>query len=612
MNEMTITKGKLTEKILEAPVQPGCYIFKDRQGKIIYIGKAKNIRNRVRSYLSKTNMNPKQMIMVSKIHDVEYFITNSEVEALILENTLIKMYKPKYNVCLRDDKTYPYIKITNENYPRLYITRRLLDDGSKYFGPFTDVKSLRKTLDIINKIFQIRTCKYNLTDNIVKLKKIKLCLSYHIKKCGGPCHGLVSKEEYSNMIEQVEAFINGKTDSVMSYLKNKMETAASELRFEDAARYRDQLRAIQLYSRKQYIELQGINDVDLIYFIIENNYGLSLLFRIRGGKIIGKEPFQLQNTENAEFSEIVSSFLEQYYSSTILLPDEIITNIEPENQSLLVEWLSSKKGKKIRISVPKHGEKARLLQIAEKNAKLQFEEFKYKENIKVDFVPKVLKSLKKDLNLPMYPRRIEAIDVSNIKGKQSVGSVVVFEDGKPKKSEYRKYKIKSVNGIDDYAMISEVMKRRYTRQLKEKKDLPDLILIDGGKGQLSKAVEVLKSLELENIPVIGLAKRLEEIFIPEQRDPIILPKDSLSLILLKRVRDEAHRFAITYHRKRRKKETIKSILDEIPKVGEKKKKELIKHFGSVEKIASASIEDLTTVPGIGKKLAETIWHFLHR
>jgi len=612
MANQGIEKDNLIKKMSSAPTDPGCYIFRDKSGKILYIGKARNLRNRVKSYLSKGDLNPKTSVLVSKVNDVEFFVTNSEVEALILENTLIKKHKPRYNICLRDDKTYPYIKITNEDFPRVFITRRVIDDGSKYFGPYTDVKSLRNTLRIINKIFQIRTCKYSLTGEIIEKKKVQLCLSYHIKKCGGPCQGLVSKDEYDRMINKVEAFLEGRIDEVVDYLKEKMDIAAKELMFEEAARYRDQIRAIQSYARKQFVELPDIQNIDLVYFIIESRTALAVLFRVRSGKLMGKEPFYIGNVESAGTGEVVSGFLERYYSSTSLIPDEVLLNIEPDNSEILTEWLSSLRGKKVRIGIPKSGEKLRLMMIAEKNAKLQFEELRYKEGLKVDFVPKTLRSLKKDLGLENYPRRIEAIDISNLKGKQPVGSVIVFEDGKPKKSEYRRYKIKTVERIDDYAMISEVVRRRYGRLMEEGKRIPDLILIDGGKGQVSVAKKELDSLGLDNVPVIGLAKKLEEIYFPSLKDPLVLSKASISLILLRRIRDEAHRFAISYHRLRRKKEGIRSVLDEIPGLGKVKRIELMKHFGSVEKLASVSKEDIMKVPGIGKKLAEKIWEHLHQ
>lgn len=605
-------RDNLIEKINSAPADPGCYIFRDKNGKILYIGKAKNLKNRVRTYLSKGEMNPRTAVMVSRVHDVEFFITNSEVEALILENTLIKEHKPRYNVCLRDDKTYPYIKITNENFPRVFLTRRVTEDGSKYFGPYTDVKSLRNTLRTINKIFQIRTCKYSLSEEVIEKRKIPLCLNYHIKKCGGPCQGLVSKEEYARMIGKVEAFLEGRIDEVVEYLKEKMDIAAKELMFEEAARYRDQIRAIQSYARKQFVELSGIQNIDLIYFIIEEKAGLVVLFRVRSGKLIGKEPFYMGNVENAEPGEVVSGFLERYYSSTSLIPDEVLLNMEPDNKEVLTEWLSSLRGKRVRIGIPKSGERLRLMTIAEKNARLQFEEFQYREGLKIDFVPRTLKSLKKDLALENYPRRIEAIDISNIKGKQAVGSVIVFEDGRPRKSEYRRYRIKTVVGIDDYAMISEVVRRRYSRLIGEGKKIPDLILIDGGKGQVSAAKKELNSLGLDSVPVIGLAKRLEEIYLPGLKESVVLSKTSVSLILLRRIRDEAHRFAISYHRLRREKEGIRSVLDEIPGLGSVKKIELMKHFGSVKKLASVSKEDIMKVPGIGEKLAEKIWEYLHQ
>ncbi|RKY52056.1 MAG: excinuclease ABC subunit C [Candidatus Neomarinimicrobiota bacterium] len=616
---MTIKSEYLLQKIKEAPIDPGCYLYKNSDGKIIYIGKAKNIRNRVKSYFVKGNSKDlKTKSLVSRIADVEFIVTNSEVEALILENTLIKKHKPKYNISLRDDKTFPYVRITNELFPRVFITRKLIKDGSLYFGPYTDAKSLKETIRIIKTLFTVRSCKYKLTKETVKKCKIKLCLDYHINKCEGPCRGLVSAEEYGQMVGKVIAFLKGKTSEVIDYFTDKMEKASKNLEFENAARYRDHINILQNYSRCQSVELNDFIDRDLINIVVEDEDGCAVVFRVRQGKLIGRDFFFLDGVTNYDMPEIMRNFLQQYYTSERnssgkagFVPSEILVNVFPKEEVVLKKWLSEIRSGKVSINRPERGEKVRLLEMAEKNAQMQLQEYLLKKSIKSDYIPKSLKKLQKDLSLPKLPRKIEAFDVSNIKGRFSVASLVTFINAKPKKSEYRRFKIKTVKGIDDFSMMAEVVKRRYTRLIKEKKNFPDLILIDGGKGQLSSAKSVLNSLHIDNIPVVGLAKRLEELYLPDSNEPIILARDSIALILLRRIRDEAHRFAIAYHRKLRNKSEITSRLDNIPGLGKIKKQELWKYFKTMSKMYSSSIGDLCKVNGIGPKLAQTIWQYLH-
>ena len=609
---MTFESENLLQKIKEAPVDPGCYIYKNSDGKIIYIGKAKNIRNRIKSYFLKGHSkDTKTKVLVTNIADVEFIVTHSEVEALILENTLIKKHKPKYNISLRDDKTFPYVRITNEPFPQVYVTRKVIKDDSLYFGPYTDAKSLKETIRIIKTLFTVRSCKYKLSGETIKKGKIKLCMDYHIKKCEGPCRSLVSVDDYEKMISKVIAFLRGKTSEVIEFFNEKMEKASKSLEFENATIFRDHINILQNYSRRQSVELNDFIDRDFINIIIESGDGCAVVFRVRQGKLIGRDSFFLDGVTNYETSEIMRNFLQQYYSKAKFVPLEILVNVIPEEESVLNKWLTEIRSGKVTISRPERGEKVRLLKMAEKNARMQLQGYLLKKSAKADYIPKSLKKLQEDLSLPKLPHRIEAFDISNISGKFAVASLVTFINAKPRKSEYRRFKIKTVKCIDDFAMMAEVIKRRYTRLIKEKKNFPDLILIDGGKGQLSSVKFVMSSLQLDDISVVGLAKRLEELYLPDSNEPILLPRDSTALILLRRIRDEAHRFAIAYHRKLRKRGGITSRLDDIPGLGKSKKQELWKYFKTISRMGSASVEDLCEVNGIGKKLSHTIWEYLH-
>ncbi len=603
--------AKLRLKIQNAPVDPGCYLFKNSSHTIIYIGKAINLHKRVKSYFSEKVSDPKTVSMVAKVADVEYIVTHSEVEALILENTLVKKHKPRYNVVLRDDKTFPYVRITNERFPRIFITRHVKQDGSRYFGPYTNASSLKRTFRIIKKLFPIRTCKYNLDEETVRKGRIRLCLNYHIQKCEGPCQGLVSEQEYNDMIAQVEAFLNGDTAEVGAYFKAKMDQASRDLAFERAAKYRDSLQTIREYNQRQSVELTDFKDRDLINIVVEAEYGCAVLFRIRKGKLIDREVFFLEGVKNSQLSEIMRNYIQQYYSNTKFIPPEIMINAYPLEKELLQNWLSQQRGKRVKLIKPVQLEKRRLMEMAQKNACLQIEEYLLKKREQQGYVPKTLLELQQCLGLSKLPYHIEAFDISNIQGKYAVGSLITFINGVAKKSEYRRYRVKTVKGVDDYAMLAEVVQRRYKRCLKEKSNLPDLILVDGGKGQLSAANAQLEELGLGQIPIIGLAKRLEEIVLPHQKESLILPKDSLALILLQKIRDETHRFAITYHRKLREKSATHSILDDIPGLGKEKKQALLKHFKSVAAMKGVSPEELRAVKGIGPKLAKNIWICLH-
>lgn len=600
-------------KTNQAPVDPGCYLFKNDQAKIIYIGKAKNLRNRVKTYFTKNqSKDPKTLSLIKKIHDIEFIATHSEVEALILENTLIKQHHPRYNILLKDDKTFPYVQITTEPYPRVLITRKLINDGSKYFGPYTDSKAIKDILRIIKKAFTVRNCQYRLDPVMVRRKKIKLCLQYHIHNCEGPCQDLISETDYNLMITNVEAFLKGDISRAISYLQDKMDQAARALMFELAARIRDNINLLQHYSQRQSVEFKDFKNRDFINLVTEGDIGVVIVIRVRRGKMVGKDTLVIEGVSNSVPAEILRNFIQQYYTHSQLIPEEINVFEYPVQRVILEKWLSDLHQDSVKITRPAREEKLRLMKLAEKNAQIHLKEYLLKmSTLSAEYLPKTLKELQRDLILPKIPKRIEAIDISNLHGKFAVGSLVTFYNARPLKSQYRRFKIKTVKGIDDFAMMAEVVRRRYSRLQEEGKALPDLILIDGGKGQLSAAKQVLADLDLIPIPVLGLAKKLEEIIIPDRPEPLILPRNSISLSLLIRIRDEAHRFAIAYHRNLRKNKQITSILDEIKGLGKKKKQALWKYFGSISEMRSASVEDLSEVDGIGPKLAKFIWNQLH-
>lgn len=612
MLESIDRNSSLLHKIQNAPPDPGCYLFKDRQNRVIYIGKAVHLKNRVSSYCQHTSTkDPKTQSLLKHIADVDFIVTHSEIEALILENTLIKHHHPKYNILLRDDKTFPYVKITNEPFARIIITRRLLNDGAQYYGPYTDSRALRNTIRLIRKIFTVRTCKYKLERAALEKGSVKLCLQYHIHNCDGPCQKMISRSEYDHMISKVDAFLQGDTVGVIEFLEKRMKRASEALKFEEAARYRDHIQRLHNYTRKQSIELRDFSDRDILCLVSEEDCGAAVLFRIRQGKVIGKETMILENMQPENQSEAMRRTLLQTYANSRLIPPEINVNVYPGERAVLQEWLTAQKGHKVKLTKPAREDKLRLLKMAQKNARIHLQEHLTKKSQNRQYSPKSLITLQQDLQLPRPARIIEAFDISNIRGQYAVGSLIVFENARPRKKSYRRFKIKTVQGINDVKMMAEVVRRRYHRQLKESNPLPDLILIDGGRGQLNAVEQVLLELQLERISIIGLAKRLDEVYIPGRKNSIQLPRDSASLRLLQRIRDEAHRFAISYHRKVRSHLEIKSQLDSIPGIGSQKKKNLIRHFKTVANIRSASVEDITAVEGIGKKLAQNIWAFLH-
>ena len=543
---------ELSQKIKSIPRKPGVYLFHDESGKVLYVGKAKVLRSRVRSYFRKSSLSiPRIQNMVKKISDIEWLVTRSESEALLTEAAMIKEHEPRYNILMRDDKSYPYVRITNEPFPQVLLTRKIVNDGSRYFGPFTEVYNLRETLKVIYKIFPVRSCSYLINDDIIARKKISVCLDYHIRKCLGPCEGLQSQEDYSAMIEEVVRFLHGRTDKIVKQLRNEMVEASKRQDYEEAALCRDRISAVEAFTKRQRKISASFADQDIIAVAVQQKDACAAVIRLRNGRIIGRERMFLSGVHEQELSEILAGFMKQFYLESDFLPQEILLQEKPEGCDSLAEWLSEKRGKKVTITAPQRGEKAKLVRLSLQNAELLLAENIRKRERRRELVPEMIQQLQADLNLEVPPRRIEAFDISNIQGSNPVGSMVCFVDGVAKKSEYRKFKIKTVKGIDDFAMIREVVLRRYSRLKSEKATFPDLILIDGGKGQLSMAVSALQELGLSYISVIGLAKRLEEVYVPGSSDPQNIPKSSPGLFLLRRIRDEAHRFAVTFHRLRR-------------------------------------------------------------
>ncbi len=603
---------KIDDKLNTLPTKPGIYQFLDPKGQILYVGKANNLRSRVKSYFQKSrNLDPRLMIMVKKVSDLEFIITDSDVEALILEANLIREHKPRYNINLKDDKSFPYIRITAENFPQVFPTRRMIRDGSHYFGPYTNVKEMRNALAMLKRIFAIRSCKYNLTPDIVEKKKVALCLDYYINKCKGPCQGLQIKEDYLHMIERVKEFLRGKTSRLQIDLEKEMQELSAEQKYEDAARIRDKIEVLEKYRNSQKIVMSDSKDRDIFAMAIEDDDACAVIFKIREGKVINRVHYYLSSVLHKKPDEILEQFINQYYTRTEELPREILLLEQIEHHNIIEKWLSSRIDRPVKIIIPKAGEKKKLIRMCEKNAHYLLEELKLQKMKARNFVPHVINSSQRDLRLSKPPHRIECFDISNIQGSDPVASMVCFIDGRPKKSEYRKFAIKSKSTPDDFAMMREVIHRRYSRHIKEKKVFPDLIVIDGGKGQLSSAWSVLDALNISDQPIIGLAKRLEEIFFPGISDAQMLPRTSSSLKLLQQIRDEAHRFAITFHRQKRKKRTIRSDLDQISGIGPKRRNDLLKKFGSLKKIKELEIEELKQKGDLPEIIAINIYNYFH-
>lgn len=601
MGDMTEAQDSLKKKLAQVPQKPGAYLLKDEAGKVLYVGKARNLKNRLTSHIARAPAEqPRLAALYSKLADFDYIVTESDIEALILEANLIKLHMPRYNVRLKDDKKYPYIKITlNEEYPRVFPTRDLRKDGSILFGPYTDAKKMRKALRAVTRVFPLRTCKG-------KLPKT-LCLDYQIKRCYGPCDGKISKEDYRYMVYQMINFLAGKDALVETELERKMQRASDKMDFEAAARLRDQLLAVRETIRKQRVVFRDRIDRDVVGLARQRVASCVALFQIRDGKLISRENYLLDSSTKTEDDELIRAFLGQYYRNAFFIPKEIVVPARFEDSELFESWMSQKKGRKVKIIVPRRGEKVRVLEFAKVNATYLLAKEIAEKGEKP--IPASLSDLVKALRLKSPPRRIEAYDVSNIGGKASVGSLVVFENGRARKDAYRRFKIKAVQGQNDFAMIGEIVGRRFKRLKVEEKAPPDLVLIDGGVGQLNRAKKVIGKY-FKGVPVFGLAKRMDELHLP-RGGTLMLPRGSSGLHLLQRVRDEAHRFAITYHRKLRGKKISESILDDIRGLGQKRKRELLRYFGSVERIRSATIEEISRVRLIGPELASRIHEELH-
>lgn len=575
------------------PLKPGVYIMKDVNDNVIYVGKSKSLRKRVKSYFKDKKDRPKTYVLMQHFNSLEYIVTNSEKEALILEANLIKKYMPKYNIRLKDDKKYPYVKITNEDFPRLILTRNISKNGT-YYGPFTDVKSVRSTVKFLKQLFKIRTCKH--MDGP--------CLNYQIDLCYAPCDGRISKEEYHEIIEKIDLFFQGRYNDILKNLKNEMKEASQNMEFEKAAVLRDQIKSIEEVMVKQFVdELDDDLDQDVIASSENKDTTIIVVLSIRKGKIISKDDYLMDNTKNQDISEVLYSFIQQYYGINRHIPKELIIEDNIKDKELIIEWLSDLRGNKVKITNPQKGRKLRLIRMARGNAEIIK---KQKEKVNNSLI-----ELQNYLKLKNVPHVIEGYDVSNISGTLQVGSKVSFFDGKPNKKQYRRFKLETP-GPNDYGMMRELLTRRFESLVGEEDyKKPDLVLIDGGKGQLHIAVEVLNELGLDDIPVIGLAKEFEEVFVPQSNKPIIIPHNKESLHILQRVRDEAHRFGVTYHRKLRSRKLTESELDHIQGIGEKRKLSLLRDFGDIEGISKAGVDELSDIEGMNKKVAENVYNYFH-
>lgn len=583
------------------PDKPGVYLMHDATGKVIYVGKAVVLKNRVRSYFRNlASHTPKVLAMVKKIAEIETIVTSSEVEALILECNLIKKYRPHYNIMLKDDKTYPYLKVTvQEDFPRLFMTRRQLRDGAKYYGPYADVSSMHATVKLLRSMFPLRTCR--------KMNPDRPCLNYHIKRCLAPCAGLVSKAEYAGMIKSVCMVLDGKTSELEKELRGRMEAAAEEYAFEEAARLRDQLQAVERLNESQKAVTANATDMDIVGYS-QDMTGLCLqLFFVRKGKLVGRDNFFLPDKDETP-EEIITAFVKQYYNEATFVPREIVVPFLPEaeEQLLIQEWLAAKAERRVELIKPQRGVKKELLELSCANAKKLLEERLRKGSLSLKNDEEAAEELQQALHLTKPLGRMDCFDISHIQGTETVASMVVFRNGTASKKDYRKYKILSAEGKpDDFKSMQEVVYRRY----KDYEDLPDLVVIDGGKGQLSSALEVIRGLGLHDLAVCGLAKREEEIFIPGRSESIMLDRDSASLHLIQRIRDEAHRFAITFHRKLRGKRNLVSVLDHVEGIGPKRRQELWKHFKTLDAMKAASVEELAQVESMNQAAAETLYNF---
>ncbi|MDY6917460.1 MAG: excinuclease ABC subunit UvrC [Chloroflexota bacterium] len=604
------------EKQLKAlPRKPGVYLFRDASRNVLYVGKATSLHNRLRTYFASTSGLPaKQQKMMARVADFEFLVTDSEQEALILECNLIKKHRPRYNVRLKDDKTYPYLKITlNEDWPRVFVTRRVDQDGGRYFGPFASAGSVRTTLELLNKLFPFRSCRREITGT-----DRRPCLEYDIHRCAGPCIGAISREDYRDIIRQVVMFLEGRQEAVLRELEHKMRNASARLEFERAAVLRDQIAAVRMVTERQKISSAARGDQDVIAIAQNRDHAYVEVFFIRKGKLIERDHFILQGTQDEEPGHIMRSFLNQFYDSAAYVPPSILLQHLPEDHTAIKTRLERKRGGRVALSVPKRGEKRKLTELVAENARQGLEQLVVRWFAEPDTIAAAQEGLQRELGLPRIPERVECYDISDIQGTSAVGSMVVFQDGQPKPSEYRRFRIRAVEGADDYAMMQEVLRRRFKRAAAKDapgengswRRLPDLVLIDGGRGHLSSAQAALNETGVDSIPLAALAKEREELFRPGVPHPIVLPRTSPALYLVQRIRDEAHRFALGYHQRVRRTRAMASALDNVPGIGPKRKRALLKAFGSVGAIKDAPTDQVAAVVGMTASLAERVKDYL--
>lgn len=601
---------RFEEQLKALPQKPGVYLFRDTSGNVLYVGKAAKLHNRVRSYFGAPDtLSPKLLRMVARVSDFEFLVTDSEQEALILECNLIKKHRPRYNVRLKDDKTYPYLKINvQDDWARVYVTRHMDKDGSRYFGPFASASSVRKTLDLLKKLFPFRSCK-----RAINGIDRRACLEYDIHRCTGPCIGAISKDEYREIINQVVMFLEGRQESVVRELERKMAGASERLEFERAAVLRDQIHAVEMVTERQKISSTERGDQDVIALAQCKDQANVEVFFIRSGRLIERDHFMVQGAQDEEPGQIMTGFLNQFYDSATYIPHVILLQHLPDDILVLERWLESKRGARVNLLVPQRGEKRRLVEMVAENARQGLEQLRLKRLADPETTAAALVELRDALQLPHAPQRVECYDISDIRGTSAVGSMVVFQGGHPMKAHYRRFRIKTVAGTDDYAMIQEVLSRRFKRAEGFKRPdksgwtiVPDLVLIDGGKGHLSAARDAMRETGVDFIPVASIAKENEELFRPDIASPIILARTSPALYLVQRIRDEAHRFALGYHRRVRRSEAVASALDNVPGVGPKRKRALLRKFGSVKAIREADIDEIAAVVGMTRSLAQRV------
>ncbi|MBS58171.1 MAG: excinuclease ABC subunit C [Chloroflexi bacterium] len=611
-------KQSFQSSLNKLPKSSGVYLMKDESNQVIYVGKAANLRNRVSSYFQSYSRHDfKIRTLVSKISRFETIVTESEQEALILESNLIKEHQPKYNARLKDDKSYPFIKIdVSEQFPQVYITRRVnKKDGARYFGPYANAGSVRKTLKLLKKLFPYRSCTKTITGS-----DDRACLDFHIGRCVGPCIGAADKYDYKNVIDQVILFLEGKTNKVVKNIQQKMLQASNSLEYESAAVYRDQLKSIENLQESQKVVTLNSDNYDAIAIAQNQNESWVEVFFVREGKLIGRDNFSMTSNLKTQPSELTAAFIKQFYLNSTAIPKLILIKQPIDDEKTIADWLSIKSSQNVQFHIPIRGKKRQLLKMVSDNANNGLNQLLIRRSTAQKNVDSALSEIQEALHLPNIPKRIECYDISNISGTNPVGSMVVFENGSPAPNKYRRFKIKNIPGIDDYSMMQEMLERRFKRlndstadkisSNQNWKTIPDLIVIDGGKGHLTSALEVLLHSGLNELSITSLAKENEELFVPESPEPIILPRDSQGLFLLQRLRDEAHRFAITFHRQLRSQKSLKSKIDDVPGIGPKKRKLLINHFGSMKNIQKSSIEEISSLPGINKSLAKTLLEFL--